>query len=280
MSDTYDRRLLTANDPAGKKQRSELFGRHFVYLIGRYKPERAGQEPVTASAFLIDLGGQCYVVTAGHVITKMRAVRDGGQQFENFSAMDVFGGGQFREAVPLGLGIDDFAAEFDEGEASGIDVAIAPLPDYIVRVLAKNNTVPIPASADMEQLLDEPYDKLLLAGIPAETVTHGAEARGKKLEVTMASVIMSALGPEQASSVISQGPYERIYGQISPDVREHVESVAGMSGGPVFGLWYSQDGAQFRYTVIGIQSGWDPGARQIAAWPIGYMIAHFSRPQE
>lgn len=53
-------------------------------------------------------------------------------------------------------------------------------------------------------------------------------------------------------------------------------TIAGMSGGPVFGMWFSDDRRTFDYTVVGIQSGWDSKTLEIAAWPVdelAYQIA-------
>ena len=157
-----------------------------------------------------------------------------------------------------------------------MDMACATLPDFIVLTLEKNQTVAVDATADMEALIAEPFDKLLLAGVPEETVEQASDARGKKLNVTLACLIAESLDPQDASDAIRGGRYERIFGQLGSDVAKHLESIAGTSGGPVFGLWYSQDGSKFQYTILGIQSGWDSGSRQLVAWPLGYVVKHFS----
>ncbi len=68
MSGPYDRTILTSTDHAGRAARMALFGQHFVYLIAQAIRDSVDQAPVTASAFLVDLAGQCFLATAGHVI--------------------------------------------------------------------------------------------------------------------------------------------------------------------------------------------------------------------
>ncbi len=46
----------------------------------------------------------------------------------------------------------------------------------------------------------------------------------------------------------------------------NVKDIDGMSGGPVFAL--KKVDTEWKYTVIGVQSGWYPSAQIIAACPI------------
>jgi hypothetical protein len=274
MPDFHDRSILTGTDPASRAARMALFGRHFILVIARAKKDGRESDGVF-SAFLITMNDRTFVMTAGHIIKRMHDEAGAGWTFENFTVMDVFGGGPHKEAVPLGLGLDDFAFAYEENQRSEIDVACAELPAFIVRQLEVNRTVPVDATADMQELIDEPYDNLMLAGVPTETVARSADARGRKLDVTLACLLAKSLAPEEASAALKDGRYERVYGLLGADVRDHLESIEGTSGGPVFGLWYTADGTKFRYTILGIQSGWNRATGQIAAWPIGYIVKIF-----
>jgi hypothetical protein len=52
------------------------------------------------------------------------------------------------------------------------------------------------------------------------------------------------------------------YGVVQPD--DQVQSIKGMSGGPILGLKMNDDGSA-RYWFIAVQSGWYPSDRVVCA---------------
>lgn len=248
---------------------SKLFSRHFVSLIAMGRWPNGNVLKVSYSAFVFRVGEDWHMATAGHNIEGLKdAVRNGSLHSLTWQLADSFAGGAHRGTLPLDLKLDDWVSAYDEYEPAGIDLAIASIHRFHTLALAKNGVVPLDMGADFIRLSGRPCDQLLIVGVPSER----SSLDGGRAEQGLYAIPAAGL-PDDAVIPILKGPYARHYGVVPEEALASVDvtSIVGMSGGPVFGLWFSDDKMQFDYGAIGIQSGWDKGSRQIAAWPLDRM---------
>lgn len=248
---------------------SKLFSRHFVSVIVMGRWPGGDVLKVSYSAFVFRAADDWHMATAGHNIEDLkRVVRDGSLHSITWQLADSFAGGEYSGTLPLDLKLDDWISAFDEREPSGIDLAMVPIHRFHTLALAENGVVPLDMGGDFTRLSGRPCDQLLIVGVPSErsALEHGKAQQG------LYAIPASGLH-DNAVVPILKGPYARHYGVVQEEAlaSADIKNIVGMSGGPVFGLWFSADKAQFDYAAIGIQSGWDERSRQIAAWPLDRM---------
>lgn len=230
-------------------------GCHFVTLSCVQHPPGGDDEHIfVASGFVVDAGSEWFYVTAGHILKRIQLALDAGSTFDTWRFDDQTAGHDFKvSAIPFVFDIESWVVI--EDEEVGLDYAVVPL-DMMVRLQMKaGRVVPIGKDAWGDHLLE--HDHWALVGIPSETVAYD-----KKSLITARITVMplvEAAQPAQAGDKAKNQFYARIN-----DIG-HVTDIAGMSGGPVFTL--KKLGAEWRYKVIGVQSGWYPSTRTIAACP-------------
>jgi hypothetical protein len=253
-----------------------LLGKHFVsiyytYCDGSNKPEFG-----TISAFVIVIDGTYWLVTAGHATKEIEKHSENGIQFENFSLMDQFGGGGYVKPVPIDFDITRIIHFYSDRNPSGADFAFYPLHSLSFRTLKANGIVALNLLTDYKKYVDRPYDRMVMLGVPTETVLVDRES--KTVNSKLLLVPISNLSEDQVDIRLRSQNYRRIYGEICGDLAHEVGvlSIEGTSGGPVFGIWLSDDKSQFEYCAIGIQSGWLASVKQVAACPLDGFAAELS----
>ena len=214
------------------------------------------------SAFLFAADDQWHLSTAGHNIANWREAIENGLDVQGCDLNDAFAGGPHLRTVPIDLRADDWLMLFDPQDPSGLDLAATRLAPFHRRALSANGIVPLDLGADFLRLSQTPCTCLYLTGIPEETTRVFDHSLKQNLYV------IPAFGIAEASvSPALRHPLKRHYGTLSELgwTSAGLQSISGMSGGPVFGLWMDEANDSFDYTAIGIQSGWDASAKQIAA---------------
>jgi hypothetical protein len=90
-------------------------------------------------------------------------------------------------------------------------------------------------------------------GVPVESVKHdGASGLSAKTLTLVLAPAESPAGPTEKDQ-------HRFYAKFVGDSVGVVQSVKGMSGGPIFAVRFVDEG--WLYSVIGVQSGWFPADR-------------------
>lgn len=262
MIGMHSMQLLHADDDIGL---TKLFGRHFVSIIV-YGKWPTG-EPLTASysAFVFAAGERWFLLTAGHNIANWKEAVDKGAIIRGCDLNDAFAGGPHDRTLPIDTRSDDWLTIYDPKDPSGLDLACAPLADFHRLALAANGIVPLELGVDFRRLSRTPCAHLYVTGVPVETTSIKANRLHQNL------CVIPAFGlHDQSVSPALRHELKRHYGSIHLPgwTSSGLANIDGMSGGPVFGIWQDQATQTFDYAAIGIQSGWDASAKQIAATPL------------
>lgn len=265
---------------------AKCFAEHLVALEVAFLVDgKPGYDVYTG--FMLRLGSIDLWVTAGHVIDRIREllanskvsiVRAGlldGYDSDDAAAIPVH-----LESLPL------FSAEPD------LDFGVAFLREAYVAPIVAN-----PRFRLLTPVVWHNHDKAepegyYIVGMPEEWVdVRDVGTRPGKV-LRKATMGIACVPVERIEPTTGEEPQEfwhhagAFYGRLLPirsDDGTPLESVLGMSGGPVFSIERTKDD-QFRYYLYGIQSAWLPSSRIIRATPIAHVadlvhegMAHASR---
>jgi hypothetical protein len=236
-------------------------GKHFVALA--YELRREGHKPVRdhASCFVIDVGkGVWCLVTAGHVIQALRDLVADGWSIERPRLIDAFAGVQ-TEAIPFLLDLSEWLVLVDE--ETGADLAAVPLT-VLFQANLKAGGVQALERGHINTATFEAYSQVVVAGVPAEgfIVKPGSGQ--------MRFVVIPVLATSSKEARLPDKP-GTLLGKLPPnpaDPQHRVESIAGMSGCPVFAIDCEPNGQPKCYWAIGVQSSWHPDTRSIRFTPL------------
>lgn len=210
-----------------------------------------------ASCFVVEIEGQWILITAGHVITRLKEVASNGVHLSEFMLHDQLAGNRYPFGVPYPFAFEDWVV-IDNADA---DIAVAPLSAMLAANLEAGGIRPIKEDAWGTPPLDQ-YQYWILAGIPAES--HARANNFHTLKLTIVP-LQPATAPSSSTDSTST---EKVFGKIvtQPDLDNAVvNDVKGMSGAPIYGV-KEVDGA-LRYWLIGVQSSWLPSSRIVAFFP-------------
>lgn len=232
-------------------------GRHFATLSCVQVPPGSNEEnALVFSGFLVDIAGAWVYVTAGHILRDIKRAIAGGSTFSTWRLGDHTSRGKFRDiAIPFDFKLDDWLVI--EDESMGIDYAAVSLHPMYCRLLEAGGATPIESHAWGDHLTE--HEQWALVGVPSETVEYDGKT------ILTARVLVAPLEPAEAPAGAGAKAENQFYARLKDDSTGIVEDIDGMSGGPIFALKLV-DG-QWRYHVIGVQSGWYPTAKIICACP-------------
>jgi hypothetical protein len=230
-------------------------GRHFVTLsCVQTLPENSAKRVLLFSGFITDINGFWFYVTAGHILRDIRKSLSIGGTFDVWRLGDQTAGNRFNgTAIPFDFNIDDWGVI--EDESNGMDYAVTPLGGLFCRQLEAGGVAPIGKEAWGDHLMD--HDQWILVGTPSEKVAYDGES------VITARVAMLPITAVDAPELAGQKNNNQFYGRLHDDSSSIVNDIDGMSGGPIFAV----NNKEKSYVVIGIQSGWYPSSRIVAACP-------------
>jgi len=242
------------------------FGRYLVgmcFLVRRKRidnPEKQIQ-PVFRSGFVMELDGQWYWMTAGHVLEEIAtSEKDSDLVLENFRLLDHYGSGAIdKNYVPFNF--EHAWKYFEHNDSLGLDYGAVKLGKLEQLGLAKNNVRALPM-AEWRQLQGKVWDEHFMYGLPTDSlkirmtpnptaVTVHANAHPTLIHVE--KLVEPPSAPTQ---------YPRFFGKLGDNWP--AGSIVGMSGGPVFGF-NTETG---EYGVVAVQSGWLEQRRITFACPI------------
>ncbi len=231
-------------------------GRHFVTLSCVRRCGTTDSEPTVLvfSGFLIEVSDVWFWVTAGHIFRDIRSEISKGRVFDTWRLDDQTARNNFKgAAIPFVFEPEQWIVV--EDEPTGLDYAAVSLHPVFCRQLEAGNAAPISRNAWGDHVTES--DQWALVGIPSESVSwdQRSEIVGK---VTLLPIEPTGT-PESAGEKASNQFFARITAMGT------VSDIDGMSGGPLFSL--KKVDSEWRYSVIGIQSGWYPSIKTIAACP-------------
>lgn len=230
---------------------------HFVSLtcIQALADSGAGKVLVF-SGFIVEIAGEWFYITAGHILRLVRTALEAGSTFDVWRLGDHAVGNKFNGmAVPYDFEIDQWCIVEDEDQ--GLDYAAVHLGPFYRRQLAAGGISPLTKAAWGTPDMD--HDHWVLAGIPSESVTYDG------ITNIAARFVASPLRSARIPPLAGPRSENQFYALLADGGEQAVRDIDGMSGGPVFMLKY-EDG-KWKYGVIGVQSGWYPADRTIAACP-------------
>lgn len=232
-------------------------GRHFVTLSCVQRPPTNDQEKVLVfSGFIIEIAGEWFYVTAGHILRDIRTALEAGSTFDVWRLGDQMAGNKFNNtAIPYSFQLKDWVIL--EDSKLGFDYAAVHLAGLFRQQLEVGGVVAIASNAWSDHVTD--HDHWALVGIPSETVSYDGKT------VITARVVMALLVPANAPASAGEKAQNQFYAKLADGSERFVKDVDGMSGGPIFTL-KKVDGA-WKYSVIGVQSAWYPTTRILVACP-------------
>lgn len=232
-------------------------GRHFVTLSCVHRrPGTEGIQIHVFSGFVVDVAGEWFYMTAGHILRDIRQALDAGSTFDIWRLGDQTAGNHFGNiAVPYAFDIEQWCVLEDAN--AGLDYAAVHLGGLYRLQLEAGGVAAIARNAWSDHLTE--YDHWVLIGTPAEAVSYD----GRNL--ISARVVIAPLLSSDPPPLAEQKAQNQFYARLADGSEQFVSDVVGMSGGPVFMLKYV-DGT-WKYSIIGVQSAWYPSLRVVAVCP-------------
>lgn len=235
----------------------QFFCRHLIGLCVTYRYKRASPEEAdqfaSYSGTLITIDHGVFFLTAGHILQNLEAARSSADIVITSAVLaDTFGLDTICNLpIPFDLKSARFFFIDDDGE--GLDFGIIALTPYYVRLLAKNGVIAL----DEKNWIHQPaleFDFYFMLGFPDEFASKRVPDSG---DVQVAPVMfpvrrLAAPPPDRRPT-----QHPQFVGQLDQELR--LQSVKGMSGGPILGFKHDAEG--MRYWVVALQSSWDPQRR-------------------
>jgi hypothetical protein len=258
------------------QQRGEKFllymGRHLVSLSGTLvKLDRQGNDVSDAhffacSGFVVSLGEDWYLLTAGHVLHEFdEALRSKEYRLASCGLADYFGP-DAKVPYPTPFVFEDAKLAFVDNADLGLDIGLIPLREYYRTSLSKNGVAPVtPINWRAQDQVQIEHYALLgfpdeLTGRESDVKAAGAQVQGGVRPVLMFLNPVDAVPDENPNPVV---PW--FAGELRD--KSQIKSVKGMSGGPIFGYKTLPDGRQF-YWVVAVQSRWREQSRIVFGCPL------------
>lgn len=246
---------------------AKTVGRHFVTLSCVQRlPSPSSEKILVFSGFVVEIAGAWFYVSAGHILKDIRLALSKGATFDVWRLGDQTAGDKYNGvAIPYNFNIEDWFVL--EDAERGLDYAAVLLRELYCRQLEAGGVAAIGKDAWADHLTE--HDYWALVGIPSETVQYDGEARitAKWVVVPLVAASEPALACEKVEN--------QFYATLAEGSEGVVKDLDGMSGGPIF--TFKKVSGVWRYSVIGVQSGWYPMSKTVAACPFssfGEAIEH------
>ena len=242
--------------------------RHLVVLTGEYESYDDGKlfkrGVFAISGFILRLHERYFWVTAGHCLTQLDvALANGALKVFDVGWADYFGMNAahvhkipFEYEAGCGFHVDD-------GEA-GLDFGLIPLDYLTIQNLIKNDIKEV-SRVNWEHQHALTFSHYFLLGTPSHLVRETAFPHGEiAAAIQPVMVALKRLDPDE---VDDPPPEDWFVGRIHEAV--DIESIAGMSGGPIYGFRTLPDG-RLVYHVVALQSRWRPKTRVVMGCSMPY----------
>ncbi|ARQ56649.1 hypothetical protein EFR00_19105 [Rhizobium sophoriradicis] len=237
-----------------------FLARHFVAISvnSRLKGDTGPDRFFAASGLLIRIGDISGILTAGHVVEYLdEAVNHSDIDGLGCQLLDTFGETKLSDyGVPYDLK-DSPRLHFHNDE-QGLDFGVLFLHEHQARLIEKHNIVPLTYEASRNEPAD--LDVFFLLGLPAELTSERVSPSGS------ATVGMTMLRLKKFESEEQTTLFPRFVAKI--DSHTDLESLQGMSGGPIFGFNTERPN---KYWIVAIQSSWKKSERKIFGCPVQHI---------
>lgn len=231
-------------------------GKHFVSLSCLHHTASDEIKVHVFSGFMVDVLGEWFYVTAGHIISDIKSALASGSTFDVWRLGDQTAGNRFNgSAVPYAFELDKWLVLHDD---LGLDYAIIHLGWPYREQLEAGGVAALPKGAWADQTIE--HDHWALVGIPTETVSYDG-----KTNISARFVMIPVTPKEEPPAAATENFQNQFYAKLPADSEHFVKDVVGLSGGPVFSL--RNVNGTWRYHVIGVQSGWYASSRVLAICP-------------
>lgn len=229
------------------------FSKHLVPILLTLEKDGKSCEYVI-TAFVLSVHEQWFLVTAGHWLKKIKRLIDSGYQIASCHFLDALGlDARYPEPIPC----DWERLSWEEVFDGIVDYGVAVLSLYYRGLFEKNGVQALNEDVWRAPPSDPKSCSYWLLGVPAELVDRNA--KGIKIVVTFHLVEPIAERPQ----TFTETDAPLLYGRVA--VGAGVNSIKGMSGGPIFAL--KETDAGLWYWLVALQSRWTPESHYIAACP-------------
>ncbi len=263
---------------------------HFVSLRGVDKTPNDTADlnegmgvPFNYSCFVIAIGQDWFLITAGHVLEKIAKARESGKIIEQLSLDDAYSpDATFKKSGALIPFDYDNAPKHVIDKAEVGDYAAIYLRPLYCDLLSKNGISPLTPSDMSVYNHDTEFETYYIVGLPYELMSTTIEGETLKHRSQIVSINAQCLAfdalPTSVKERIRAEGYrtDNLFARI-PDAaelksgEEGLKSIVGVSGGPIFGLYKMPDG-MLSYVLVAVQSTWWPIQRVIMACPITRLV--------
>ncbi|GMU35674.1 MAG: hypothetical protein HS101_00075 [Planctomycetia bacterium] len=214
-----------------------------------------------------------FLVTAGHVLDEIEEERRSGIQIDSFRLWD----GWSTEAVDrhfVPFAFDDAPKYCLRGE--GLDYGLIQLRENYVDLISANGVVAIGEEHFQKTWPDE-FEAYVMIGTAANTVS--LEACGDRSTMLTQTTYVIHLEkvtdiPDELRTSNPRFCGRLLISESSPMWSAIGQNIRGMSGGPVLGIRRGREG--MAYWIVGVQSGWLPSRRIIAACDFQSFARHIA----
>jgi hypothetical protein len=238
-----------------------FLARHFVAISvnSRFKGDQGPDRFFAASGLLIQIRDILGILTAGHVVEYLdEAVNHTDLVSLGYQLLDTFGETKLSDdGVPYDLKSSP-RLHFHNDE-QGLDFGVLFLHEHQARLIEKHNIVPLTYEASQNEPSD--LDVFFLLGLPAELTSERVSTSGN------ATVGMTMLRLKKAEAEEQTTLFPRFVGVI--DSRTSLESLKGMSGGPIFGFNTERPN---KYWIVAVQSSWKKSERKVYGCPVTHIF--------
>jgi hypothetical protein len=233
----------------------KFMGRHLVVMTGLYESYKDGKLFHTGifafSGFILNLHDRIFWITAGHCLADKFDVpiKDGTLKILTCGFADYFGD-KVINADPIPYSYAPGNAFYIDDDTRGLDFAAIPLPDLTVKALIANGVKAIGRENWISQT-DLTFEHYKIMGVPTHLTECQVSPSGRVVSgIQPAMITIDRVDP---NSIPGPLPDKWFVGQIPDDVK--IQSIEGMSGGPIYGFRQKTEG-QWLYYVVALQSRW------------------------
>jgi hypothetical protein len=238
-------------------------------------PEAFDVTPRIATAFVVAVGDEWFLLTAGHTLADLKAACQSGRRIIKARLIDSPGRSQQMGPIPFDFDLDQCAFV----DADGLDYGLIHLRFHYAELLRKGERRAFDRSHWGSP--SGRYDDYVLLGFPSShRLIRSTRVGPETTQVDVASATpLLPLQPTPDPPECLVKAAERFYakvprglGYVEGELRPVLDDIEGMSGGPVVGVRYGDDGT-IDYELIAVQSTWAKDSRVLAACPVQKLLS-------
>ena len=246
----------------------QFFARHFVSIgwTDQTPGERSSAnkglgQPFNVSAFAMEVSGEWFLVTAGHIIEDLKVSQRKGQVLTGFQLNDSWANlPDGAMALPIDFEYILARAHSLYDPDLGLDYACIHIGDHYKRLLQKGGIVPFDEMAWEKGLPDHP-DFHIMIGIPSQWSSIDVRAHPPSQELNC--VLFPIRDLDKLPENLLGKPH-RFYGKLDEELHcpdgKLLTDLDGMSGAPIMAVKKTEDG-KMHYWLVALQSAWLPSER-------------------